>query len=224
MKVNGQEVASSTEWQKPIRIDLAPYLKKGNNHIEVKGEMFGGSAGFIAQISLVDDDSTTTLITDNTWQARAPGGTWGPARELHPHAKGPWGPILNGPIYDVSEQAQPIRAALVKNDFLMRSLGRPHRDQVVTTRPGELTTLQAIDLANGDALAAYMNQGAKRLVSEGKSSGDLIDWLYHFALSREATEGERTVLLGAAGDGSDPVAVEDLLWLVCMQPEFQIIR
>src|SRR4029453_13612357 len=35
---------------------------------------------------------------------------------------------------------------------LMRSLGRPNREQVVTVRPEQLTTLQALDLANGQIL------------------------------------------------------------------------
>jgi hypothetical protein len=123
-----------------------------------------------------------------------------------------------------SAPAPPVRAALVKNNFLMRSLGRPHRDQVVTTRPGELTTLQAIDLSNGEILANYLSGGAKALVTQGKSSGELIEWLYLYALSRPPTAGERTVLAEIVGDGRDPVAVEDMLWPVFMLPEFQIIR
>ena len=39
-----------------------------------------------------------------------------------------------------------VRATLVDCDPLMRSLGRPNREQVVTTRPDQLTTLQALDL------------------------------------------------------------------------------
>jgi hypothetical protein len=119
---------------------------------------------------------------------------------------------------------RPVRAALVQNDFLMRSLGRPHRDQVVTTRPRELTTLQAIDLSNGEILASYLRQGAKHLVSQGKSSKSLTDWLYRYALSREPTTGEQIVLSNVAGDSRNPLAVEDLLWVVFMLPEFQIIR
>ena len=118
----------------------------------------------------------------------------------------------------------PVRAALVKNDFLMRSLGRPHRDQVVTSRPSELTTLQAIDLANGEILAGYLGRGAAQLVAGGKSGAELADWLYRFALSRAPASGEGALLAEIVGDGRDAVAVEDLLWLVFMQPEFQIIR
>ena len=110
--------------------------------------------------------------------------------------------------------------SLVKNDFLMRSLGRPHRDQVVTTRPAELTTLQAIDLANGEILAGYLQRGAKQLTGEG----DLGTWLYRHALSRPPTTGEKAVLAEVLGEKPDAVAVEDLLWLVFMHPEFQMIR
>jgi hypothetical protein len=120
--------------------------------------------------------------------------------------------------------APPVRASLVQNDFLMRSLGRPHRDQVVTSRPRELTTLQAIDLSNGDILTGYLSGGAKRLVGEGRSSDELIEWLYEFALSRKPTVSERTVLVEVAGDGRNPIAVEDLLWTIFMLPEFQIVR
>tara|TARA_R110002096_G_scaffold54517_22_gene140690 strand:+ start:3780 stop:5669 length:1890 start_codon:yes stop_codon:yes gene_type:complete len=118
-------------------------------------------------------------------------------------------------------QVPPVRAALVKNDFLMRSLGRPHRDQVVTTRPKELTTLQAIDLANGDILAGYLTAGAKLLASKATQSG-FVDWLYQYALARLPTADERAVINEVATQ--DLVALEDVLWLVFMQPEFQIIR
>jgi hypothetical protein len=62
------------------------------------------------------------------------------------------------------------------------------------------------------------------MVSQGKSSEELIDWLYLYALSREPTAGERTVLSEVVGDGRNPIALEDLLWMVFMQPEFQIVR
>ena len=50
------------------------------------------------------------------------------------------------------KERQFVRATLVDCDDLMRSLGRPNREQVVTTRPDQLTTLQALDLANGQIL------------------------------------------------------------------------
>ena len=54
-----------------------------------------------------------------------------------------------------------VRASLVKSDALMRALGRPNRDQIVSMRPSDLTTLEAIDLANGETLATAIERGAR---------------------------------------------------------------
>ncbi len=224
MKLNGKIVAASTDWTKPVYIDLAAHLVKGKNHIEVAAEMFGGAAGFICQLQISD---AKVIVTDKGWEARSPGGTWAAAKELHPHGNGPWKKVLdpNGTTTPaVIADSPPVRAALVKNDFLMRSLGRPHRDQVVTTRPAELTTLQAIDLSNGEIFGGYLSRGAKNLMGRNLSGGQLNDWLFQFALSRKPTDAEQKVMAQISGDGSNLLMVEDLLWLVFMQPEFQMIR
>ena len=66
------------------------------------------------------------------------------------------------------------RASLVASDMLMRSLGRPNREQVVSDRPANLTTLQALDLANSPLLAETLNRGAANVVKrfEGQDSND----------------------------------------------------
>jgi hypothetical protein len=227
MKVNGTVVASSKDWQVPVRFNIASHLIRGNNKIDVAGEMFGGSAGFICQLVLTENGTQRVIITDKIWEVRKRGGAWQAALEVHTYGNRPWGRVLDGNtvtpgIFGLT--GPPVRAALMQNDFLMRSLGRPHRDQVVTTRPSQLTTLQAIGLANDEILANYLTGGARRIVAEGKSSGELIDWLYLYALSREPTEEERAVLTEVVGDGKTPIAIEDLLWMVFMQPEFQIVR
>jgi hypothetical protein len=131
---------------------------------------------------------------------------------------------------DPAGKTLPVRVSLVKSDFLTRSLGRPNRDQVVTTRPRDLTTLQAIDLANGDQLAGYLSMGAKVLQQKGMKASELIGWLYRHTLSRPLTAGEQKVLeemmtaVAGADASGQAQAIEDLLWLVFMQPEFQIIR
>jgi hypothetical protein len=228
MKVNGRKVATSRDWTKPVYTDIAQYLVKGENLIEVDAEMFGGAAGFICQLTLATGDKKQVIATNKSWESRQPKGPWQAAAELKPHGATPWGLVFNA---DAAKgnlaqglPTRPVRAALVQNDFLMRSLGRPHRDQVVTTRPRELTMLQAIDLSNGEILANYLREGAKHLVSQGKSSESLTDWLYRYALSRVPTAGEETVLASVVGDSRNPLAVEDLLWMVFMLPEFQIIR
>ncbi|QDU07506.1 DUF1549 domain-containing protein [Gimesia aquarii] len=226
MKINGAKVATSRSWKKPVYIDITPHLQVGENLIEVDAEMFGGAAGFICQIAYLDGVDQKEITSNKSWEARSPAGKWAAAAELNLHGKPPWGAVLDpkvnaGPSF---LPAPPVRAALVKNNFLMRSLGRPHRDQVVTTRPGELTTLQAIDLSNGDILAEYLRNGAKHLVGKEMNSEELIVLLFRYALSRDPSTAERTVLAEVVGDGRDPIAVEDLLWIVFMKPEFQMIR
>jgi len=105
----------------------------------------------------------------------------------------------------------------------MRSLGRPHRDQVVTSRPSSLTTLQAIDLANGEILSDTLRKGAKNL-SRSEISDDIPVWLYRHALGRAPTEEEKQTLLAVSQNSPNQQGVEDLLWMVFMQPDFQIIR
>jgi hypothetical protein len=55
----------------------------------------------------------------------------------------------------------------------MRSLGRPNRDQIVTLRPTELTTLEAMDLSNGQTLAQWLRFGAQRIIREIESKDSL---------------------------------------------------
>ncbi|MGC6466708.1 MAG: DUF1549 domain-containing protein [Akkermansiaceae bacterium] len=226
MKINGVEVAASREWTSPVYVEVTNALREGDNLIEVDAEMFGGSAGFIAEFVMKKGDLQRSLVSDQTWQARPPGGQWKAAAELKPHGSKPWGPVLDAARINGASmgQAPPARAALVKNDFLMRSLGRPHRDQVVTSRPNDLTTLQAIDLANGDLLAGYLSRGAQSLGQGGRKGDALINWVFLHSLSRLPSNQETAVLLDAGGQESDDRQLEDLLWLIFMQPEFQIVR
>jgi hypothetical protein len=118
------------------------------------------------------------------------------------------------------------RASLVSSDLLMRSLGRPNREQVVTDRPSTLTTLQALDLSNSPLLAETLSRGAANIVERFADADPptIVDWLYESALSRPPTSDERAIALEVLGSPPSPQGIEDLVWLVIMLPEFQIIR
>ena len=227
IRVNGKFLSSSVNWQKPRFHEVSKFFKAGKNLIEVDAEMFGGGSGFIAQFNFDHGSEKNTLITDQTWQLEKK-DKWVPAKVVYSYGEGPWKKILDSA--QVSHPGQSlhsgpsIRASLVKNDFLMRSLGRPHRDQVVTSRPSELTTLQAIDLANGEILSQYLAQGAKNLANQRAGKQNFVSWLYEYALGRQPSMGEKKLLQTIANDSKNPQQVEDLLWLVFMQPDFQIIR
>jgi hypothetical protein len=58
-----------------------------------------------------------------------------------------------------------VRASLVPSDLLMRALGRPNREQIVSMRPDNITTLEAIDLANGEQLAGLAQARREKLAA-----------------------------------------------------------
>lgn len=127
---------------------------------------------------------------------------------------------------DVPKERQFVRVTLVDCDPLMRSLGRPNREQVVTTRPEQLTTLQALDLANGEVLTNTLGRGAANILKANAklTPDELVEWVFVRALSRKPTTGERAAAKSLLGDKPTPESVADLLWAVVMLPEFQLVR
>ena len=53
-----------------------------------------------------------------------------------------------------------------RSDRLTRALGRPDRSQVNTTRTSESTTLQALEMVNGEVFADQLRRGAQRLIAQ----------------------------------------------------------
>jgi hypothetical protein len=54
----------------------------------------------------------------------------------------------------------------VASSPLTRALARPIRDQVITTRNPEATTLQALEMVNGTTLTRWLSRGARRMLGE----------------------------------------------------------
>ena len=61
------------------------------------------------------------------------------------------------------EKATYAREWELKSTPVTRAMGRPIRDQVFTTREDAATTLQAVELVNGETLAAALRRGSLRL-------------------------------------------------------------
>jgi hypothetical protein len=117
-----------------------------------------------------------------------------------------------------------VRAVYVISDPLMRSLGRPNREQVVTTRPELLTTLQALDLSNGPELAQILEQGAGNIAKEGLDREALTKRLYRRALSRDPSSEERQLAMDTLGEKPTAEGISDLVWMIIMLPEFQHVQ
>ena len=116
-----------------------------------------------------------------------------------------------------------VRASLVAADPLTVALGRPNREQVVTSRPTVATTLQALELTNGETLAKILHRGAEQLASADPAPDTLVDRLYRNALGRTPQQSEKSLATDLLGRPLRPDGVEDLLWAMVMLPEFQLI-
>lgn len=145
------------------------------------------------------------------------------------------------PAFDPPTEEKPtwFRASLTAADRLQLALGRPMRDVVVSTRPEDMTTLQALDLTIGPELHAALKQGAEQLKDRfgNKAPEELIRHVFLSMLTREPIGEEieiaRGILLASGKNaGSEtPGAVTELneeglvdfLWAVLMLPEFQTV-
>jgi hypothetical protein len=240
--VNNRKVSAGTDWTKFAAVPLQIALKKGANTIFAVATNAGRGpnvAGFFFDARVRDATGKEVVISsDASWEFTTtpqtlkegrigimPKSVWKPVRLVKPVPA--WTAALDRQAPMLLAQGATsndlmVRASLMKSDFLMRTLGRPNRDQIVTERPNELSTLEAIDLANGSLLAEKITVGAKRLLEAQKP--DLITELYRHALSRNPSEAEKALASEILGSKPTQQSIEDLLWSVCMLPEFQVVR
>ena len=243
LSVNGQFVQEGQAWNAPDGVLLTNRLQAGKNEIVVVAKNAGADpnpAGlFLEARAYLPDGKVETLGTDGQWQwtSQLPERTgrfkteptdWQAAVPVaEPQI---WAPTVNRELESIVNTGADaaglmVRASLVKSDFLMRSLGRPNRDQIVSVRPVELTTLEAIDLSNGQTLADTLERGAKHLVTQaGSSPASFVQWLFRYGLSREPSAEELAVLTEALGDKLTEQGIQDVVWSVIMLPEFQMVR
>lgn len=243
--VNNRKISAGDDWTKLAAVPLQTALHKGANSILVIATNAGkgpNPAGFFFDARVRDAaGKETSISSDATWEwtPQAPATKEGRIPAFDPKnwqpvtvvkALGAWQQTINAQAPTLLAQGatasdRMIRASLMKSDFLMRTLGRPNRDQIVTARPNDLTTLEAIDLANGSILSAAVTKGARRLLeSHAPSPSALITGLYRQSLCREPSASELSTAQALVGDKPTQQSLEDLLWAVCMLPEFQIVR
>ncbi len=121
-----------------------------------------------------------------------------------------------------------IRAALLKADPLMRTLGRPIAIKLSRCGP-MIFNARSIDLAKRCS-GCQNTHGRFRVIAQtrlGQTPKDnFVAWLYEQALSRQPTAQEREIAGEILGDDQQLTdrGIEDLLWAVVMLPEFQWVR
>lgn len=242
--INRREVDKGNNWTQVRLLPLHTLLKQGKNDIVVIVKNEGSDpnpAGlfFDARLELENGDRVV-LSSDDSWEwnANPPAtregrlggisGEWKPVTVVKP--VGSWTQTVDSQASNLLaivalSEFRMVRAALLNNTALMKSLGRPIRDQIVSMRPTELTTLEAIDFSNEAILAQTFAEGAKHLLESTDSDPDqIMRKLYLLALSREPTAEERSIINELLGESPTQSQIEDLLWSVCMLPEFLLIR
>jgi hypothetical protein len=245
--VNGKEAARSQVWNKPVAVDLKPYLvSNAVNVISAQATNTTNSAspaGFYLSGKIVhrkvSPSPAIELASDKSWRwsdEAAPGWqkavfnspTWKAAVELGDEKVGPWNlsQALSGGVATMTMAATPqVRSALCTANPLTTAMGRSAREQVTTDRPTAATTLQALEMSNGATLAEMLKQGAAKLAADKAQTGEqLVDTIFMRALGRKPTAEEMKTAMELVGTKVSNEGVEDLLWIVAMLPEFQLIR
>jgi hypothetical protein len=250
--VNGKQAVTGKELQQPSFVDLLPHLRAGENVIAVAavnntpdnkppraedtpkpGD--ANPAGFIFAARLRGGE-VTEIVSDASWlwsKSRTNGWEkpafnsehWEQATELGSPNMKPWS--LAGKLNQALSLAGvhgTVRSSLVTADPLMLALGRPNREQVTTTRQSAATTLQGLELTNGETLNKVLQRGAKTLLAGNKRSPEeLVNDIFVKSLSRKPSDSELTLAKELLGSPVKEQGMEDLLWSVAMLPEFQLI-
>lgn len=242
--LNGERIFSGRGWKDLKAGVITSRIKRGENNLLIGAEN-GGSKPNVAGVFCAirfefEDGSHEVLVTDDQWlvssippdtadltECELDSMSWDSARIASDTG---WEKETNGRVGVVWAKAyvgrdQPVRAALVKNDRLMRALGRPNRDQIVTSRPNEVTTLEAVDLSTNYPLIEHLRAGARRLLERRETTQSaLIDDIYLTLMTRYPSKSEHRLLRGALGRSPDSETVADLLWALAMTPDFFILR
>lgn len=227
--VHPVDIMGNRPWSDDLLDYLGVYLQDNNYDLQKLLEHIMTSRAYQSQPGLEKEPAgddyvfrgpelrrlTAEQFLDAVWMVTRTG----PAKAAAPVTLPPFGETT-------PPERRFMRSSLETADPLMRSLGRPPREQVVTTRPDQLTTLQAMDLSNGPAVSDLLARGAAALlrVNPKATPESLVEEIYRRTLCRppsaaEAAAAREVVGVPAAVDG-----VADLLWIVFMLPEFQLIR
>ena len=250
--INGHEAASGDKHSKAYVVDVRRHLRAGENVFAVSAvndppsdkDNSPNPAGFIFQARLRSKKTTIPKLarplawdfaSDASWlcstnrvdgweQPDFKAEGWHNAVVLGDTDIAPWtfgSKLLAG--WSSAEQYGHVRAALMRNDPLLSALGRPSREQVVTSRAAVATTLQALELTNGSTLAGTLKDGAAALLASPAPAPELATRLYLGGLGRKPTPTELQTAIEMLGEPAKPEGLQDLLWAMSLLPEFQLV-
>jgi len=250
--VNGKQVTSGKDYKQPNYADLKPHLRVGENTIAIAAvnhtpdnkapkadatpkESDANPAGlfFAAELRgaepvqwFSDTSWRWSKAKTNGWEKRDfDDSAWQTAAELGSPNMKPWEVAQRlEAAFALADIHGTVRASLVAADPLMVALGRPNREQITTSRQSTATTLQALELTNGETLTRLVKRGAEKMLANNKRSTDgLVNSIFVKSLGRAPTKNELKLASELVGTPAKQEGLEDLLWSVAMLPEFQLI-
>ncbi|MEX0716515.1 MAG: c-type cytochrome [Planctomycetaceae bacterium] len=95
--LNGERVATSSEWQRPAYVDVTEHLKNEKNLLLVEAANQSGQAGLALKLVLtLEDGARKTIVTDKSWRAATSkdSETWSEVRTLGAMGVGPWNDVF----------------------------------------------------------------------------------------------------------------------------------
>lgn len=116
-----------------------------------------------------------------------------------------------------------VRASLQRENAFLSVLGRPNREQVMTSRDPLATTLQALELSNGQTFDQLLKAGAATWLKVVPKSEGAVRQIYVAALGRAPSIKEQAIATELLGEAPTEEAMSDFLWSVVMLPEFQLV-
>ena len=110
LSINGKKVTASSDWKKPVKMDVAKFLQAGKNHLLVEADNEGSTAGFIMSLQA----GKQRLVSDKNWMAQSHEGEWHQAAEVTKYGAAPWGKVFDKavgskqPVATASPQTIPV--------------------------------------------------------------------------------------------------------------------
>lgn len=90
--LNGQQVATSSEWQQPMSADISQHLVAGKNTLTARVGNQGGVAAFVLKLALKDRTGKISyVVSDTDWKCASKDGAVEELQVRGKYGDGPWG-------------------------------------------------------------------------------------------------------------------------------------
>ncbi|NRB49069.1 MAG: DUF1549 domain-containing protein [Saprospiraceae bacterium] len=236
--INGQKLLEGEDWQQVQQLDLPIDILRKNNQIAIEGTNEGiiaNPAGLLFSLRMELESGDTLFVhSDRSWKTTKDtsdldwtaltydDSDWGGAWRAGRFEKSFWG-VLPSFNFESTDTALFVRAALVKQDDFMKTLGRPVRENVTSQRSTTSTLLQSLLLTNSALFHDKIKEAAQAWLAAGQPPMEAVEELYVQALGRQPNPREKRILRKQLKSAEPEEFLEDVIWSLVLLPEFQLI-